>query len=79
MHKQKSMLQNNIHKILPDFEIQTDHPIPSRKSDLVLIYKKKKGLIFLCKPELFEIELFLTFKLCIHAKQNCLIYNCLYI
>ena len=31
-----------MHKILWDFEIQTDHLIPARRPDLVLINKKKR-------------------------------------
>ena len=31
-----------MHKILWDFEIQTDHPISSRRKDRVLINKKKR-------------------------------------
>ena len=38
MHK----TENEIHKIIWDFEIQTDHLIPDRKPDLLLIKKKKK-------------------------------------
>ena len=30
------------HKILWEFEIQTDHLIPARRRDLMLINKKKK-------------------------------------
>ena len=42
MHKPESVLENETHKILWDFEIQTDHLIPTRKPDLVQINKKKK-------------------------------------
>ena len=42
MHKTESVLENeNI--ILWDFEIQTDHLIPARRPDLVLIDKKRKN------------------------------------
>ena len=44
MHKPESVLENKTHKILCDFEIQTDHLIPARKPDLVLIYEKKKNV-----------------------------------
>ena len=37
MHKPESVLENETHKILWDFEIQTDHLIPARRPDLVLI------------------------------------------
>ena len=42
MHKSESVLSNETHKIIWDFEIKTDHPIPARRPDLVLINKKKK-------------------------------------
>ena len=42
MNKPESVLENETHKILWDFEITTDHPIPARTPDLVLINKKKK-------------------------------------
>ena len=41
-HKPESVLENETHKILLDFEIQTDHLIPARRPDLVLINKKKR-------------------------------------
>ena len=39
MHKPESVLENVMHKILWDFEIQLDHPIPVRRPNLVLIKK----------------------------------------
>ena len=45
MHKPESILENKTHKILWDFEIQTDHAIPARRLDQVLINKGKKGLV----------------------------------
>ena len=44
IHWPESVLENETYKILRDFEIQKDHPIPSSKLDLVLISKKKKSL-----------------------------------
>ena len=41
-HKPESVLENETHKILWDFEIQTDHLITARRPDLVLINKKKR-------------------------------------
>ena len=38
-----SVLENEKHKILWDFKIQTDHLIPTRRLDLVEINKKKSG------------------------------------
>ena len=37
MHKPESILKNELHNILWDFEIKTDPPIPARRPDLVLI------------------------------------------
>ena len=42
MHKAESTLKNGMHKILWDFEIQTDPLILARRPDIVLIDKKKK-------------------------------------
>ena len=41
MHKPESLLKNETHKILYDFYIQTDHQIPVRRLDRVIINKKK--------------------------------------
>ena len=40
----ESIWENEMLKILWDFEIQTDHLIPARRPDLGLINKKKKEL-----------------------------------
>ena len=40
-HKPESLLENGTRKIFMDSEIQTDHPILARRSDLVLINKKR--------------------------------------
>ena len=37
MDKKESVQENEIHKILRDFNLSTDRLIPSRKPDLVLI------------------------------------------
>ena len=42
MHKPESIRENDTYKILYDFEIETDHLIPARWPDHVLIRKKKK-------------------------------------
>ena len=42
MHKPESVLENEMHKILLDLDIQTDHLIPTRRQDLVIVKKKKK-------------------------------------
>ena len=44
MHKLQSVQENEIHKILRDFEIQIDHPTPVRRPDLVLTKKKWKKI-----------------------------------
>ena len=41
MHKPESIRENETHKILWDLEIQTDHLIPARRPDLVIVNKKK--------------------------------------
>ena len=45
MHKPESIQENETHKILRDFEIETDHRILARRPDLVLINKKKFFII----------------------------------
>ena len=42
MHNPAPVLENNSHKLLWDFNILTDHLIPARKPDLIIINKKKK-------------------------------------
>ena len=42
MHNLDSVQENETHKILWDFIIQTDHLILSRRPDLVIIKKRKK-------------------------------------
>ena len=42
MHNSAPVLENNEHKLLWDFNIQTDHLIPARRPDLIIINKKKK-------------------------------------
>ena len=41
MHKPESVRENEMHKWLWDFEIQTDHLIPVRRPDIALITKNK--------------------------------------
>ena len=42
MHNLEFVLENETHKLLWDFETQTDHPISARQPDLMIINKKKK-------------------------------------
>ena len=44
MHNPAPVLENDTHKFLWDFDIQTDHLISARRLDLILIYKKKENL-----------------------------------
>ena len=41
MHNPAPVLENDTHKLLWDFNIQTDHLISARRSDLIMIKKKK--------------------------------------
>ena len=45
MHTPEYVLENVNYKILWEFKIQTNHQNPVRKSDLVLINKKKELVI----------------------------------
>ena len=42
MHNLAPVLENSTHKLLWDFKIQTDHLIPPRRLDLIIINKNKK-------------------------------------
>ena len=42
MHNPAPVLENDTHTLLWDFNIQTDHLIPTRRPDLIIINKKKK-------------------------------------
>ena len=42
MYKPKSVLENETHKILWDFEIKTDNLIPARRTNLELINKTER-------------------------------------
>ena len=42
MHNPASVLENDTHKLLWDFNIQTDHLIPAKRPDLIIIDKKKR-------------------------------------
>ena len=44
MHNPAPLLENATHKLLGDFQIQTDHLIPARRQDLIIINKKKREL-----------------------------------
>ena len=42
MHNPAPVLENATHKLLWDFNIQTDHLIPARRADLIIINNNKK-------------------------------------
>ena len=42
MHNPASVLENDTHKLLWDFNIQIDHLISARRPDLIIIKQKKK-------------------------------------
>ena len=42
MHNPEPVLENDSHKLLWDFNIQTDHLIQATRPDLIIINKKKK-------------------------------------
>ena len=42
MHKPESAQENETHKILWDFEIQTDHLVPARRPDFMMINTKRE-------------------------------------
>ena len=42
MHNPAPVPENDSHKLLWDFNIQTDHLIPSRRPDLIIINKRKR-------------------------------------
>ena len=42
MHYPEPVLEMEMHKVLSDYEIQTDHVIPARWTDLVREKKKKE-------------------------------------
>ena len=52
MHNPTPVLENDTHKLLWDFDIQTDYLISARRPDLMIINKKKENLqnFRLCCP-----------------------------
>ena len=51
MHNPAPVLENDFHKFLWDFNIQTDHQFPARRPDLIIINKKKR----ICKIVNFAV------------------------
>ena len=52
MHNPATVLENDSHKLIWDFNIQTDHLIPARRPDLIIINKKKR----ICKIVDFAVS-----------------------
>ena len=57
MHNPASVLENDTHKLLCDFNIQTDHLISARTPNLIIINKKKKKI---CQIVNFAVPTFLS-------------------
>ena len=51
MHNPAPALENDTHKLIWDFNIQTDHLISARRPDLIIINKEKK----ICKIVAFAV------------------------
>ena len=45
MYNPTPVLENDMHKLLSDFNMQTDHLIPARRPDLIIINKKKRKFV----------------------------------
>ena len=46
MHNPRSILKNDAHKLLWDFDIQSDHLISARRPDPIMIYKNREPVEF---------------------------------
>ena len=44
MHNPAPVLEKETHKLLGDFDIHTDHPVSAKRSDLIIINKKKERI-----------------------------------
>ena len=51
MHNPAPVQENPTHKLLWEFNIQTDHLIPARRPDVIIINKKNK----ICKIDDFAV------------------------
>ena len=56
MHDPASVLENDTHKLLWDFDTHTDHLISTRRLDLIIINKKKKRKKRICKIVDFAVS-----------------------
>ena len=50
VYKPESILENETHKFLCDFNMQTDYQIPARRLDPELINKKKEFVVWRILP-----------------------------
>ena len=66
MHNPAPVLENNTHKHLWYFEVQTDHLISARRPDLIIINKKKRT----CKIADFAVQADRRIKLKECEKKN---------
>ena len=59
MHNPAPVLENDSHKLLCDFNLQTDHLIPARRPDLKIINKKKRTckIVDFAAPTDYRIKL----------------------
>ena len=59
MHNPANVLENDTHKLLWDFDIQTDNPISARRPDLVIINKIKRTckIVDFASPDDHRIKL----------------------
>ena len=67
MHIPAPVLENDTHKILWDFNIQTDHLIPARRPDLMIINNKKKRI---CKIVDFAVPAYHRINLKEYEKKD---------
>ena len=67
MHNPAPILENDSHKLLWDFNIQTDHLIPARRPDLIIINKKKKRT---CKIVDFSVPADHSIKQKVYEKKD---------
>ena len=57
MHNPAAVLENDTHKLLWDFDIQTDNLISARRPDLIIINNKKKRICKIVNIALQGIKL----------------------
>ena len=67
MHNPAAVLENDTHKFLCNFDIQTDHLISTRRLDLIIINNKKKRI---CKIVDFSVPVDHRIKLKECKKKN---------